>query len=336
MIVNSQYPRTRPRRLRNNEAIRALVSETAFNPRKLIHPIFIKHGQGIKTPIASMPGHFHFSIDQLPAEIEQLVQLGVHAVLLFGIPSHKDPLGQDSYSDDGIIQQAVRCIKNTAPTLFVITDVCLCEYTDHGHCGVIHAPDKKEVVVDNDESIALLAKQAVSHAQAGADMVAPSANMDGMVFAIREALDSASFESLPILSYSTKYASALYGPFRMAAEGAPQFGDRKTYQMDYRNAQEALKECALDLEEGADMLMVKPAHAYLDVICRVKTTFPHIPLCAYHTSGEFAMLKAAAEKGWMNEQAGVMEVLTSIQRAGADMIITYYTKEVLTWLKGKA
>ena len=331
--MNSQYPRTRLRRLRNNQTIRALVSETNFNPEKLILPLFIKHGQGVKTPIASMPGQYQWSVDQLPTEINHLVQLGVRAVILFGIPEHKDALGQDSYSANGIIQQAIRCIKSVAPTMFVITDVCLCEYTDHGHCGVIHSPEQREAVVDNDESIALLAKQAVSHAQAGADMVAPSANMDGMVFAIREALDSASFESIPILSYSTKYASSLYGPFRLAAEGAPQFGDRQTYQMDYRNAEEALKESALDIEEGADILMVKPAHAYLDIICRVKTAFPQMPLCAYHTSGEFAMLKAAAEKGWLNEQAGVMEVLTAIQRAGADMIITYYTKEVLGWLK---
>ncbi len=328
------FPTTRLRRLRGSTSLRNLVRETDLHPDKLILPLFIKHGARIKHPIASMPGHFQISVDHLEEEITSLWNLGVKSVILFGIPAYKDPLGTDSYSDHGIIQTAIPIIKKYAPDMLVMSDVCFCEYTDHGHCGVVtdHA-NTSEVCIDNDKTLELLARQAVSHAQAGADIIAPSGNMDGMVQAIRGALDHAGYQHLPILSYSVKYASSMYGPFRIAAEGSPKFGDRSTYQMDYANTHEALRECALDVTEGADMLMVKPAHTYLDVIHRVKQTFPHLPLGAYHTSGEFAMLKAAAEKGWIDEKKGVLEVLTAIHRAGADFIITYYAKEVAAWLK---
>ena len=326
------FPKTRMRRLRNSESLRNLVQETHIKVGKLVLPLFIRHGANIKNPIASMPGHFQISVDKLAEEIKQIWDLGIKSVILFGIPEHKDALGKDSYSDNGIIQTAIPVIKKAAPNLLVITDVCFCEYTDHGHCGVVaHQDHEAEVHVDNDKTLLLLGKQAVSHVKAGADIVAPSGNMDGMVQAIRSALDAAGFINTPILSYSVKYASSMYGPFRQAAEGAPKFGDRRTYQMDYQNATEALRECTLDVAEGADMLMVKPAHTYLDVIQRVKQQFPNLPLGAYHTSGEFAMIKAAAEKGWIDEKKGVFEVLTAIHRAGADFIITYYAKEVASW-----
>jgi porphobilinogen synthase len=309
------------------------VRENHIKLNKLVLPLFIKHGKGVKNPIASMPGHFQISVDQLEEEIRTITALGIKSVILFGIPEKKDALGRDSYADNGIIQTAIPVIKKAAPELLVITDVCFCEYTDHGHCGVVtHTDPGREVDVDNDKTLELLAKQAISHAKAGADIVAPSGNMDGMVQAIRQGLDDAGFQHLPILSYAVKYASAMYGPFRQAAEGAPQFGDRRTYQMDYANLNEALRECALDVAEGADMLMVKPAHTYLDVICRVKQAHPELPLCAYHTSGEFAMIKAAAEKGWVDEQKSVLEIVTAIHRAGADFLITYYTKEIANWL----
>jgi len=280
-----------------------------------------------------MPGIFQFSVDRLEEEIDTLNALGIKNLLLFGIPEEKDPLGTDSYSDNGIIQNALPIIKNAAPDMLLITDVCFCEYTSHGHCGVVTSkPTDKEVVVDNDETLLLLARQAVSHAKAGADIVAPSGNMDGMVKTIREALDNAGFTHLPILSYAVKYASAMYGPFRVAAEGAPAYGNRLSYQMDYSNKSEALRECALDIAEGADMLMVKPAHTYLDIILSVKTSFPDLPLGAYHTSGEFAMIKAASERGWIEEQSVVKEILTAMHRAGADFIITYYTKDLASWL----
>lgn len=328
------FPNIRPRRLRGSANIRELVQETCLNVNKLVLPIFIKHGSGIKNPITSMPGHFQISIDNLEEEINSIWNLGIKRIMLFGIPEHKDKLGKDAYSEHGIIQKAIPVIKKIAPEMLVISDICFCEYTDHGHCGVVtSANNGDEVCVDNDKTLALLAKQAVSHAKAGADILAPSGNMDGMVQAIRVALDNARYQHLPILSYSVKYASSMYGPFRQAAEGAPQFGDRRTYQMDYANALEAVRECGLDVSEGADMLMVKPAHTYLDIIYRVKETFPHLPLGAYHTSGEFAMIKAAAEKGWLDERKGVMEVLTAIHRAGADFIITYYAREVATWMK---
>lgn len=324
-----QFPQTRLRRLRQNEVLRGLVRETHLNVDKLILPLFIKHGVNVKNPITSMPGHFQLSIDQLEEEIKTITALGIKSVILFGIPADKDPLGKNAYSDNGVIQAAIPVIKKLAPNLLVISDVCFCEYTDHGHCGVVtEHKEGCDVAVDNDKTLELLCKQAVSHAKAGADIIAPSGNMDGMVYAIRHALDDAGFQQIPILSYAVKYASGMYGPFRQAAEGAPKFGDRRTYQMDFANGNEAIRECQLDIAEGADMLMVKPAHTYLDVIYRVKQHFPEIPLCAYQTSGEFAMIKAAAANGWIDERKCRTEVLTSIHRAGADFIITYFAKEV--------
>lgn len=334
MTHQAQFPKTRLRRLRKSAALRSLVSETQLNIDKLILPLFIKHGSGVKNPIASMPGHFQLSVDMLEEEIKSITALGIKSIILFGIPAEKDGHGSDSYSDNGIVQTAIREIKKIAPNLLVMSDICLCEYTDHGHCGVVTDHQHgSEVDVDNDKTLALLAKQAISHAKAGTDIIAPSGNMDGMVAALRHALDEAGFSHLPILSYSVKYASAMYGPFRQAAEGAPQFGDRRTYQMDIANSQEALRECALDVAEGADMLMVKPAHTYLDIIYRVKQAHPEIPLCAYHVSGEYSALKAAAEKGWLDERKSALEVLTSIHRAGADFIITYFAKDVAGWLR---
>ena len=323
------YPSTRLRRLRQNPALRRLLQDITVHPEKLVLPLFIRHGHQIKNPIASMPGHFQLSVDYLEEEIGTLLALGIRQVILFGIPAHKDALGTDSYAENGIIQQAIVKIKKIAPELLVIVDNCFCEYTDHGHCGVLTTTQE----VDNDQTLVLLAKQAVSHADAGADVIAPSGMMDGAVAAIRRALDAAGYTHIPILSYAIKYSSAFYGPFRQAAEGAPQFGDRRSYQADFANTHESLRECALDIQEGADMLMVKPAHTYLDVICRIKTEFPAMPLCAYHTSGEFAMLKAAAAKGWIDEKSSVIEVLTAIHRAGANFIITYYAKEVAAWLR---
>jgi porphobilinogen synthase len=327
------FPRTRLRRLRENKAVRNLVQTIYLNPSKLVLPLFIRHGSNVRNPIASMPGHFQLSIDHLEQEIKSIWELGLRNIILFGIPEHKDALGTDSYSDNGIIQQAIPVIKAYAKDMLVISDICFCEYTDHGHCGVVEQKTSGEFCVDNDQTLELLAKQAVSHAKAGADIIAPSGNMDGMVQAIRSALDGAGYKNLPILSYSIKYASAMYGPFRMAAEGAPQFGNRSSYQMNYANISEAIRECALDIAEGADMLMVKPAHTYLDIIHQVKDHFPGLPLAAYHTSGEFAMLKAAAEKGWIDEKQSVIEILTAIHRAGADFIFTYYAKEVALWMQ---
>lgn len=326
-----QFPKTRLRRLRHNKNVRNLIKETQLDVSDLVLPLFIKEGVQIKNPITSMPGHFQISVDQLAEEIKMISDLGIKNIILFGIPRHKDALGKGSYADNGIIQTALSQIKKIAPHFLVISDVCFCEYTDHGHCGAL-TELAGEYDVDNDKTLALLAKQAISHAQAGADVIAPSGNMDGMVQAIRHGLDQAGFQHLPILSYSVKYSSALYGPFREAAEGAPTFGDRRTYQMDIANSNEAMRECALDITEGADMLMVKPAHTYLDVITRVKQTYPELPLGAYHTSGEFAMIKAAAEKGWLNEEHSALEVLTAIRRAGADFIITYFAKDVARWL----
>jgi len=328
MHHHGQFPKTRLRRLRKNANIRDLVREVDFDIGDLILPLFIKHGSGLKTPIASMPGHFQWSVDKLEEEIKTLTQLGIKSIILFGIPKIKDGLGKDSYSDDGIIQAAIPAIKKAAPDMLVISDSCFCEYTDHGHCGVIEHGNE----IDNDKTLELLVKQAVSHAKAGADIIAPSGMMDGMVQAIRHGLDNAGYHNIPILSYSVKYSSSMYGPFRDAAEGAPKFGDRRTHQMDFANIHESLRECALDIAEGADMLMVKPAHTYLDIITRVKQAYPALPLGAYHTSGEYAMIKAAAEKGWMDERSTALEVLTAIRRAGADFIITYYAKEVANWL----
>lgn len=333
MYNSGVFPTTRLRRLRGSHSLRQLVRETNINPQKLILPLFIRYGTNIKKPIPSMPGHYQLSVDKLAEEVHEISALGIKNVLLFGIPECKDPFGQDSYAENGIIQTAIPIIKEASSELLIITDICFCEYTDHGHCGVLADPQHvDEVNVDNDRTLTLIAKQAVSHAAAGADVLAPSGNMDGMVAALRQALDENGYKDRPILSYAVKYASAMYGPFREAAEGLPKFGNRRTYQLDYANAAEALRECALDITEGADMLMIKPAHTYLDIIHRVKTAYPHIPLGAYHTSGEFAMIKAAAEKGWVNEKESVLEVLTAIHRAGADFIFTYYAKEVMQWL----
>lgn len=332
MLTPGQFPNTRLRRLRQQASIRELVKETRLHVNDLVLPLFIRHGHNIKKPIASMPGHFQLSVDKLEEEIYALTALGIKNVLLFGVPAEKDPLGKDSYSEAGIIQTAIPIIKKVAPHLLITTDVCFCEYTDHGHCGVLIERHGQQDV-DNDKTLALLAKQAVSHAMAGADIIAPSGMIDGMVHTIRQALDQAHFHHVPILSYSVKYSSSMYGPFRDAAEGAPQFGDRRTHQMDFSNINEAIRECALDIAEGADMLMVKPAHAYLDIIARIKQAYPELPLGAYHTSGEYAMIKAAAEKGWIDEKAAAIEVLTAIRRAGADFIITYYAKDAAGWLK---
>ncbi len=328
------FPEVRLRRLRQNLKIRNLVSETNIKPKKLILPLFIKKKKGEKIPIISMPGHYQIPINLLKEEIKELSRLKVEGVILFGIPDHKDENGSDSYDDQGIIQCAIHEIKSIAPNILIISDVCLCEYTVEGHCGVIKEKNNK-IEIENDISLELLAKQAVSHARAGADIVAPSAMMDGMVRSIRSSLDKEGFSNIPILSYSVKYFSSLYAPFRAAAEGAPKRGDRSSYQMDPSNVQEALREVKLDVEEGVDMIIVKPAHTYLDVINRVKNTFPSLPLGAYHTSGEFSFIKAAAEKGLLNERQVVFEVLTSIYRAGADFIITYYAKDFAKWaLKG--
>lgn len=322
------FPTIRPQRLRASPEIRQLVRQHTVQRQDLVLPLFIHHGTQIKKPIASMPGHFQWSVDQLEPEIARIVALGISTVILFGIPSYKDPQGSASWSDDNVIQQAIKAIKQWAPSLFVITDLCFCEYTDHGHCGVIDHNHQ----IDNDATLPLLVKQAISHAEAGADMIAPSGMMDGMVAAVRTGLDEAGYPLMPILSYAVKYASSFYGPFREAAQGAPQFGDRKSYQMDFANSDEALREAELDIAEGADLLMVKPAHTYLDIIYRLRQHFKAIPLVGYHVSGEYAFLKAAAAQGWLDEKTAVMEVLTAIKRAGANIIITYYAKEVATWL----
>lgn len=324
MKTISGFPVVRSRRLRRTPALRALVQENSVSVSDLVMPIFIKAGNHIKNPISSMPGIYQLSLDQLPAEIAEIQALKIPAVILFGIPEKKDAIGSFALDDHGLIQQAIQLIKKIAPEIIVMSDICFCEYTDHGHCGVIDS-DKK--CVDNDKTLELLAIQAVSHARAGTDIIAPSGMMDGMVQAIRAALDENSFADIPILSYSVKYASSFYGPFREAAEGAPQFGDRKSYQMNPANGKEALREAESDIAEGADMLMVKPAQNYLDIIFRVKQAFPAVPLAAYQVSGEFAMIKAAAEKKWIDEKSVVIESLLAIKRAGADMIITYFAKE---------
>lgn len=322
---------TRLRRVRSHPALRSLIKETNLTVNDLVLPLFIKGERGLKVAIPSMPGHYQIPLSMLKEEISQILSLGIKAVILFGIPSQKDPFAKESYQVDGIIQKALRIIKEITLDLLVICDVCLCEYTDHGHCGLI---DKTSdcFVIENDTTLSVLAKQALSFVLAGADVIAPSGMMDGSVKFIREHLDESGFYSIPILSYSVKYASSFYGPFRAAAEGAPCFGDRKSHQMDPSNSAEALREVSCDIDEGADILMVKPAHSYLDVIFRIKQKHPEIPLCAYHTSGEFAMIKAAAQNGWVNEKEAALEVLTSIKRSGADFIISYYTKEII--LKG--
>lgn len=328
--MSSAFPGVRLRRLRQNPILRDLVRETEINLKDLILPIFIKGEQGEKHPIASMPGHFQIPLSKLRQEIEEIEKLGLSSILLFGVPSVKNETGTDSFCDQGIIQKAIKEIRKVSQNILIITDVCFCEYTDHGHCGTLsHRTGKLDV--DNDQTLKLLAEQAVSHAKAGADVIAPSGMMDGMVKEIRQGLDRAGFEHIPILSYSVKYQSSLYGPFRYASEGAPTFGDRSTHQMDPANSNEAIREVHLDVQEGADMLMVKPAHSYLDVIYRVKQTYPYIPLGAYHTSGEFCMIKAAAEKGWIDEKRTALEVVSGIKRAGADFIITYFAKDIAKW-----
>lgn len=319
----------RPRRLRIHPTLRQMVAETTLTTNDLVYPLFIQHGENIRTEIASMPGQYRLSVDQLEREIAEITELNIPAVLLFGIPAEKDPIGLENFSDNGIVQQAIRIIKSLAPDLMVITDVCLCEYTDHGHCGLLDA----DGFVLNDETLDILNQVAVSHAKAGADIIAPSGMLDGMVASLREALDRADHLHLPIMSYAVKYASAFYGPFRDAADGAPAFGDRKTHQMNPANAQEALREAALDVTEGADFLMVKPALAYLDIIQRVKSAHPTLPMAAYNVSGEYAMIKAAAQNGWLDEKAVVLEKLTSMKRAGADIIITYHAKDVARWMR---
>lgn len=315
------FPQYRPRRLRASETIRRMVRETTLSPDNFIYPMFVTHGKGVRKEISSMPGNYQQSIDNLVKDCEEVHGLGIPAVILFGIPEHKDELGTEAYSDEGIVQHAIKAIKHKLPDLMVITDVCMCEYTSHGHCGVI-----KNGHVQNDATLELLAKEALSHAKAGADMVAPSDMMDGRVGAIREALDESGFENIPIMAYAAKYASGFYGPFREAAESTPQFGDRRSYQMDPANSREALREAELDIEEGADIVMVKPALSYLDIITRVKQEFD-LPVAAYNVSGEYSMVKAAAKLGWIDGDRVMMEILTSIKRAGADMILTYHAKE---------
>ena len=316
----------RPRRLRLNQNIRDKVRETSLDVKDLIYPYFVVEGENVKEEIEAMPKVFHFSIDKLVKDVKETYELGIPAILLFGIPSSKDEVGSQAYASSGIVQRAVRAIKEAIPSMIVITDVCLCEYTSHGHCGVV-----ENGYVDNDKTLELIAKTALSHVKAGADMVAPSDMMDGRVGCIRQILDSEGYVTVPIMAYSAKYASGFYGPFREAAQSAPQFGDRRSYQMDPANSDEALREIALDIEEGADIVMVKPALAYLDIIRRAKDSFK-VPLATYNVSGEYSMIKAAALKGWLDEKVVALESLTSMKRAGADMIITYFAKDAAKWL----
>ncbi|MBO1002609.1 porphobilinogen synthase [Pseudogracilibacillus auburnensis] len=317
----------RHRRLRSSESLRALVTETTLTINDFIYPLFIVEGEKVKNEVSSMPGVFQISLDFLEEELNELESLGIRAVILFGVPNDKDEIGTGAYIEEGIVQQATKVIKQSHPHMLVIADTCLCEYTSHGHCGVVHEED-----VHNDESLKLLAKTAVSQAEAGADIIAPSNMMDGFVVVIRQALDEAGFTHIPIMSYAVKYASAFYGPFRDAADSTPQFGDRRTYQMDPANRREALKEAQTDIEEGADFLIVKPALSYLDIVREVKD-HTNIPIVAYNVSGEYAMIKAAAQNGWIDEKSLVLEMFTSMKRAGADLILTYYAKDVATWLQ---
>ena len=331
------FPIVRHRRLRQSVGIRNMVRETVLNVQDLVQPIFVTYGTNVKKEITSMPGVYHFSLDTLKNEVDHIASLGIPAVLLFGIPETKDSVGSSGFAEDGIVQEATRLIKSWHPELLVIADTCLCEFTDHGHCGMVHTFEHDGHVhgdVLNDESLVLLVKTAVSQAKAGADIIAPSNMMDGFVQAIREGLDEAGYQHIPIMSYSVKYASAFYGPFREAADSAPQFGDRKTYQMDPANAREALREAESDVLEGADMLMVKPALAYMDIMRMIKDQFD-LPLVAYNVSGEYSMVKAAAQQGWINEKAIVQEMLTGMKRAGADIIITYFAKDMAGWLTEK-
>jgi porphobilinogen synthase len=324
--IQPGFPVTRLRRLRKNAALREMFRETHLHRSDLIYPVFVVEGDGIKKEISSMPGQFQMSIDNVIRECEELQRLGLNSILLFGIPAEKDEVGSGAYDENGIIQKALRAIKKEFPEIVAITDVCLCEYTSHGHCGVVENGD-----VQNDATLDLLVKEALSHAQAGADVIAPSDMMDGRVGAIRSALDKNGFADIPIMAYSAKYSSAFYGPFREAAESAPQFGDRRSYQMDPPNSDEAIREIALDIQEGADIVMVKPALSYLDIIRRTKDEF-NMPVAAYNVSGEYSMIKAAAANGWLDGERVMIEVLTSIKRAGADVIITYFAKEAATIL----
>lgn len=319
----------RHRRLRQSAGMRAMVKETYLHKEDLIYPIFVIEGENVKNPVTSMPGVFQFSLDNLAEEIDEVVALGIPAVILFGLPAEKDAVGSGAYHDHGIVQKATRFIKERHPELLVVADTCLCEFTDHGHCGVVEGD-----IILNDPSLNLLAQTAISQAEAGADIIAPSNMMDGFVTAIRAGLDAAGFEHIPIMSYAVKYASGYYGPFREAADGAPKFGDRKTYQMDPSNRMEAIREAQSDVEEGADFLIVKPALAYLDIIRDVKNSFP-LPIVAYNVSGEYAMVKAAAINGWIDEKSVVMETLLGMKRAGSDLIITYHAKDVARWLGEK-
>ncbi|GAB4252218.1 MAG: porphobilinogen synthase [Vicingaceae bacterium] len=312
----------RPRRLRANETIRSLVRETSLSLNDIIYPIFIEEGENIKKEIPSMPGIYRFSLDKVDEELLELKKLGINSILLFGIPKHKDEEGAETWNDNGIIQQSLRHIKSNYDNFFITTDVCFCEYTNHGHCGVLN-----HHTVDNDKTLENTQKQVISHAKNGADMIAPSGMMDGVVGSIREALDETGFDTIPIMSYAAKYASAYYGPFRDAADSTPKFGDRKTYQMDPANRREALKEVQLDIEQGADIVMVKPALSYLDIISDIKSSFD-VPVAAYNVSGEYSMIKAASEKGWINGQEVMFESLLSMKRAGANIIITYFAKEL--------
>jgi porphobilinogen synthase len=325
------FPAARPRRLRVTPALRRLVRETRVCTDHLVMPLFVRPGKGVRRPISSMPGNFQLSVDELVKEARAIQKLGIPAILLFGIPDKKDEKASGAYAKHGIVQTAVRAVKNAVPELLVITDVCNCEYTSHGHCGIVRKRRDGALDVDNDATLELLAKSAVSHAEAGADIVAPSDMMDGRVAAIRRALDKAGFVNTPIMSYAAKFASGFYGPFREAAESPPQFGDRRTYQMDCANGDEAIHEVALDVAEGADIVMVKPALANLDLVRRVKERFG-LPTAVYNVSGEFSMVKAAAEKGWLDERTVVMEIMTAFRRAGADIIITYWAKDVVRWL----
>ena len=322
-----RFPDLRLRRLREQPSVRTLARETRLSVSQFIYPMFVTHGSGLREPIEPMPGCYHFSLDRLTEEVGEAYELGIPGVLLFGLPAEKDPLGLEGYDPEGIIQEAVRTIKREVPGMMVICDVCMCEYTDHGHCGVI-----ENGRVDNDATLELLARTAVTQAQAGADMVAPSAMMDGQVRAIREALNEEGYDDLPIMGYAAKYASAFYGPFRVAADSTPQFGDRRSYQMDPANARMAMREIESDIAEGADIVMVKPALAYLDVIRRASERYDH-PLAAYNVSGEYSMVKAAGGHGWLDEKAVTMELLTAISRAGADIILSYHAKEVAQWLR---
>ncbi len=321
------FPELRLRRLRGQKSIHNMARETRLSTAEFVYPMFVTHGQGVQDAIEPMPGCYQLSLDRLTEEVGEVAELGIPAVLLFGLPAEKDALGTEGYDPEGIVQEAIRAIKKHTPDMMVITDVCMCEYTDHGHCGVID-----DGRVDNDQTLELLARTAVSHAQAGADLVAPSAMMDGQVWAIRQALNDQSYTDLPIMGYAAKYASAFYGPFRVAADSTPQFGDRRSYQMDPANARMAMREIESDIAEGADIVMVKPALAYLDVIRQARDRFDH-PLAAYNVSGEYSMVKAASRQGWVDEKMVTLELLTSIKRAGADIILSYHAKELARWLR---